>query len=320
MREMEKSQKGTFLQRLHLVLQKKRLGELLVDQGAIDAHDLRRALKAQQECTDAKKKPIGKILLKYKMINPLQLWRAIVTQITARFLASLVAFALYFSAMAIAPKVAHAGDAIQSIRLVANNQFSGIDSYPRLFGNTERRSSDLSAFTKWSRMLSRFSAVMAQDNNPSLEKLKTQVSAFKGMSLREMAANVNSMMNSKRYIEDKDLWGQSDYWATPIEFMRNGGDCEDFAIAKYTALKMLGVPEERLRIAIVQDEQKRVPHAVLIVYSDEGALVLDNQSKVVKKAEQIGHYRPIFSINQQAWWLHGKLQQTKPTIVASAAR
>lgn len=318
MQEAQKDEKSTFLQRLHLVLQKRRLGELLVAQGAIDAHDLRRALKAQKECTS--KMPLGKVLLKYKMINPLQLWRAIVTQISARFLASLVAFALYFGALAVAPKAAQAGDVTQSIRLVANNQFGSIDKYPQLFGNTERRSGDLSAFTKWSRMLSRFSATMAT-GNPAIEKLKTQVSAYKDMELREMAKSVNTLMNSKRYIEDKDLWGQSDYWATPVEFMRNGGDCEDFAIAKYTALKMLGVPEDRLRIAIVQDEEKNTPHAVLIVYTDDDALVLDNQSRSVKSVSSIGHYRPIFSINQKAWWLHGKpQQQTKPTVVASASR
>ncbi len=76
--------------------------------------------------------------------------------------------------------------------------------------------------------------------------------------------------------------GESDYWADPVEFLTHGGDCEDFAIAKYASLRMLGVPEDHLRIAIVRDLQKQVMHAILIVYTDNGdALILDNQNRRV---------------------------------------
>jgi predicted transglutaminase-like cysteine proteinase len=127
------------------------------------------------------------------------------------------------------------------------------------------------------------------------------------------------MMNAKRYVSDSDNYGQTDYWATPIEFFQRGGDCEDYAIAKYTALRMLGVPENRLRIAIVQDMQKNIPHAVLIVYTDQGAMVLDNQIKSTISADNVRHYKPIFSINQDAWWLHTK-PKSSITRVASSSR
>jgi hypothetical protein len=32
--------------------------------------------------------------------------------------------------------------------------------------------------------------------------------------------------------------------------------------------------------------------------------VLDNQISRVVPAEIINHYKPIYSINEQAWWLH----------------
>jgi hypothetical protein len=32
--------------------------------------------------------------------------------------------------------------------------------------------------------------------------------------------------------------------------------------------------------------------------------ILDNQISVVIPDTAIAHYRPIFSINEQAWWLH----------------
>jgi predicted transglutaminase-like cysteine proteinase len=138
---------------------------------------------------------------------------------------------------------------------------------------------------------------------------------MKGRSMKSMAEGVNRLVNQKKYIIDKRNWGKSDYWATPVEFLQRGGDCEDFAIAKYTALRSLGFPEERLRVAIVQDTVKDIPHAVLVVYTDEGAFILDNQIKSLVDAEVKGRYKPIFSINRQAWWLH---KSPSKTIVASA--
>ena len=109
---------------------------------------------------------------------------------------------------------------------------------------------------------------------------------------------------------------KSDYWATPVEFFNNGGDCEDYAIAKYASLRALGVPENRMRVAIVQDLKKNIPHALLIVYTNNGPVALDNQSqKVLQIGNIINRYKPIFSINRTAWWLH---VESSNTVVASA--
>lgn len=129
---------------------------------------------------------------------------------------------------------------------------------------------------------------------------------------------VNDFFNRRiRFDDDSAVWKQADYWATPLETLAAGaGDCEDFAIAKYVALRALGVSEERLRIAIVHDKVKNIPHAVLVVYTSEGALILDNQNKEVLSAESLRtRYRPIFSINREFWWLH---TTPESTLVASA--
>jgi len=149
--------------------------------------------------------------------------------------------------------------------------------------------------------------------------LRQKLTGLQGLPLDQMASKVNTMMNAKRYITDNRNYGKNDYWATPVEFMQRGGDCEDFAIAKYTALRALGVPENRLRIAIVQDLQKNIPHAILIVYTDGGPMILDNQIKTAISATRVSHYKPIFSINQDAWWLH-TAPKGNVTRVASAAR
>jgi predicted transglutaminase-like cysteine proteinase len=155
-------------------------------------------------------------------------------------------------------------------------------------------------------MFSRFEKQLGTEAGKNMvTTMQGRLESFKNLPLRSMAARVNEMMNEKPYIIDSKNWGQSDYWETPVEFMRKGGDCEDYAIAKYTALRTLGVPEERMRVVIVQDTYKNIPHAILAVYLDDGNVVaLDNQNKSLVNAEGMGRYKPIFSINRQAWWLH----------------
>jgi predicted transglutaminase-like cysteine proteinase len=60
---------------------------------------------------------------------------------------------------------------------------------------------------------------------------------------------------------------------------------------------------------------KNIPHAVLVVYTEDGTFILDNQNEDMLDGERAGRYRPIFSINRQAWWLHSA---PGATIVASA--
>ena len=58
----------------------------------------------------------------------------------------------------------------------------------------------------------------------------------------EKLQKVNDFFNQVQFIDDRLLWKESDYWATPVEFLaENGGDCEDFSIAKYFTLKKMGI-------------------------------------------------------------------------------
>lgn len=192
---------------------------------------------------------------------------------------------------------------IQPIQASANATAAMTSS--RLLGSREKSSARLAPFTKWSDMFARFEQQM---QNPNIEAgfsvLKRSLQPLQNSNLVTQARAINTLMNKRPYINDARNWGQSDYWATPAEFLQRGGDCEDYAIAKYTALRMLGVPESNLRIAIVQDTWKDIAHAVLVVYTPQGSLILDNQNEDIINGDIPGRYRPIYSINRQAWWLH----------------
>jgi predicted transglutaminase-like cysteine proteinase len=65
---------------------------------------------------------------------------------------------------------------------------------------------------------------------------------------------VNEFFNRRvLFRDDIDIWGQVDYWASPLEMLDKGsGDCEDYAIAKYFSLLGLGVPVAKLRMVYVR--------------------------------------------------------------------
>ncbi len=111
------------------------------------------------------------------------------------------------------------------------------------------------------------------------------------------------------------MWGQEDYWATPLEALGKGeGDCEDYAIAKYVTLKQLGVPGEQLRMIYVRARIGRSSitqaHMVLGWYETPSAqpLVLDNLVPSITPAEYRTDLDPLFSFNSQGLWAGGSSQ------------
>ena len=122
----------------------------------------------------------------------------------------------------------------------------------------------------------------------------------------EQLAQVNDYFNRRvRFVDDVDLWGQSDYWATPMETLAHAaGDCEDFAIAKYFTLLALGVPVEKLRLTYVR---ARVAgggfqaHMVLAYYPtpDAEPMVLDNLVPSIQPASRRTDLLPVFNFNSE---------------------
>ena len=122
----------------------------------------------------------------------------------------------------------------------------------------------------------------------------------------EKLEKVNQFFNQMEFVEDIDHWGNKDYWATPIEFLgTQGGDCEDFTIAKYFTLKAMGIEEEKLNLTYVKALTYNVHHMVLTYFSTPGSepLVLDNIVTDIKPASQRRDLLPIYSFNGTGLWL-----------------
>lgn len=120
---------------------------------------------------------------------------------------------------------------------------------------------------------------------------------------------VNEFFNRLEFVSDAKQWGVNDFWATPLEMLAsNGGDCEDYAISKYTTLRMLGLPPERLRITHVLDWKRNQAHMVLLYYSSAPAgssdpVVLDNAINETMPLSRRMDLIPVYGFNSLGLWV-----------------
>ncbi len=185
---------------------------------------------------------------------------------------------------------------------------------PSFFDTTETKSTKMKAFKKWNTALERYSKEKAaakkgkcgddELNKCNFDKWIKFLKGIKDKDLVTQIREINDYMNRAPYITDPVNWGKKDFWATPGEFMAKFGDCEDYAIAKYMSLRLLGYKDEDLRVVAVKDLNLKIGHAILVVYYKGKPYVLDNQIKQVVPTTKVKHYLPVFSINQSAWWKH----------------
>jgi predicted transglutaminase-like cysteine proteinase len=144
-------------------------------------------------------------------------------------------------------------------------------------------------------------------------ELHALLTSLQAASEAEKLKQINNFFNQKiEFGEDVDVWGKSDYWATPLESIgRLAGDCEDYSIAKYTFLKILNVPNEKLRLTYVRAEmmnqEKKVvlAHMVLSYYATPQSepLILDSLVPEIMPSSKRKDLNPIFSFNDKGLWV-----------------
>ena len=174
-----------------------------------------------------------------------------------------------------------------------------------IFRYRAERSDDLTHFPKWTDMLKRASEsedVSCTVANCEIRTLSDVVKSLPNETGVSLLRAVNDHFNQAKYILDIKNWGLKDYWATPLQFLMKDGDCEDYAITKYMALRKLGLPASKMQVLVLQDENLNILHSVLAVQEGGKTYILDNQIKSLVTDQDIHHYRPIYSINEKAWW------------------
>ena len=180
----------------------------------------------------------------------------------------------------------------------------------RLFNTLEFRGA-LKNMPKWQRVVDAeeksrtFNNDVSSFMRPSVYKQWVQlVERVKNANTMEKAKAVTAFFNRWPYRTDQDVYKLPDYWATPAEFMSKSGDCEDYAITKMYALIKLGVPPESMRIVALKDRIRNLAHAILVVYINNDAYVLDNLTDMVLTHTRYQHYWPQYSVNEVYRWAH----------------
>jgi predicted transglutaminase-like cysteine proteinase len=118
---------------------------------------------------------------------------------------------------------------------------------------------------------------------------------------RARIGEINRAVNlSIKFMADSVQHGIDDVWSAPLAtFATGAGDCEDYAIAKYVALRESGTVADDLRLVIVRDIRRGGAHAVVAVRFDGEWLILDNRHLALVNAAEVRHYSPLFVLDHR---------------------
>ena len=144
------------------------------------------------------------------------------------------------------------------------------------------------------------------------ELLNSTIEHLKDKSELEKLQGINDFYNDVPYLSDQENWHLKDYWATPLEFLgHDRGDCEDYVIAKYFALRSLGIESKKLYFSYVKSLKYQQAHMVLTYFETPQSipLVLDNYNLKIFPASKRRDLIPIYNFNGDSLYLASKKGQ-----------
>jgi predicted transglutaminase-like cysteine proteinase len=181
-----------------------------------------------------------------------------------------------------------------------------------IFGSATLYSRGLEMSSQWNRVLDRLPELSAALSDCAADSVHCTAPwmgtwlqaqrAADGLERGEQLQAVNRFFNRWPYKSDREIYRASEYWAAPDEFMSYSGDCEDYAIAKFFALRELGFANRELRIAVVYDNLRRTGHAVLAVYTEGDIVILNNQTDTIASHARYDNFVPWYLVNETTLW------------------
>lgn len=138
--------------------------------------------------------------------------------------------------------------------------------------------------------------------SPAARRLLQLVELGRQRAGRARLGEINRAVNlSIRAASDWSQYGVDDFWSAPLATIEKGaGDCEDYAILKYLALREAGISPDDLRLLIVSYPRRRTIHAILAVRLDGEWLLLDNLTMVMVNSLEATQYQPLIALDYHA--------------------
>jgi predicted transglutaminase-like cysteine proteinase len=136
--------------------------------------------------------------------------------------------------------------------------------------------------------------------SPAALQLLAIVDNARAREGRARLGEINRAINlAIRPMSDLAQYGEIDVWSSPLVTLAHGaGDCEDYAIAKFVALRLAGISPDDLRIVVMRDTIRSEDHAVAAARLDGHWLMLDNRRMAMVEDAYVRNFRPLFVIDQ----------------------
>ena len=152
--------------------------------------------------------------------------------------------------------------------------------------------------------------------SPAALKFLDIVDAARLREGRARLGEINRAINlAIRPMSDLAQHGRIDVWTSPLATLATGsGDCEDYAIAKFVALRRAGIAPDDIRIVVLHDTIHGDNHAVAAARLDGHWLMLDNRRMAMVEDSDVRNYQPTFVIGE-----HGVMRYADAPLLADAA-
>lgn len=167
-----------------------------------------------------------------------------------------------------------------------------------------KQSAPLNILPQWQRVLEDHAFENAIEPSKKYRAWRKFVNSVKNDPPIRQLLKVNLWFNGFPYKQDNWIYGREDHWATPSEFLENGGDCEDYVITKYLTLRQLGFPAKDMKIAMVYDVFSGTDHSLLIVDHGGEKYVLDNRENMTVASHYTKRYKPHYVFNETGLWTY----------------
>ena len=112
------------------------------------------------------------------------------------------------------------------------------------------------------------------------------------LELLKLLRTINNKVNKIKYVEDKRVHNQVDYWTAYMN-KYDAGDCDDYALTKRRLLIEAEVPYQCLlpTVCMVGEEG----HLVLVIRTENADLVMDNIEPQVLSVDKF-NYKWLFRL------------------------
>lgn len=173
-----------------------------------------------------------------------------------------------------------------------------------LLGSAPIEDFSASKLLRWQQILESSPSETYNMNIGHTQKWHQFINSLQNAPKLRQLLKVNLWFKQFPYKQDNWVYKEDDYWATPVEFLTKGGDCEDYAIIKYITLRKLGFPAQDMKIAMVYDVYSGTDHSFLVVKHEGAEFVLDNREKLVVSRYMKKRYKPHYAFNEDRVWMY----------------